>query len=287
MSPLYLTLVVAALLLLLGEYSSTAASYKILGLFPFHGPSHHFAYDALMVELARRGHQVTVYNTFAKESVVPNYTRVDLRACFPLPDVLTIEQMAQLGHNKWHFIGDALFQFMPTVEQLANCAPLLHLWNLTSPDDETRHYDLMVTETFTADFWLLFAHKLRIPVIAFHPCPPLPWIRDAVSAPDHAGYMPHAGFGLVAPFNFAQRLENLILGTYSRLTYIFKSERFWDAQIPHIFGPDLPSIGYLTRHIDMLFLYEHFSINGASPTVPPVVDLAGLNIKPAGPLPQV
>ncbi|KAK7602125.1 hypothetical protein V9T40_009566 [Parthenolecanium corni] len=294
MALLLLLLLVQLPLQLLGENTSkAAASYEIIGLFPYPGRSHYIVFDALMTELAARGHRVTVYTTFPKTNHPPNYEQVDLSACFPLPDILTVDRMAHLGSNKWHFVGDTLFRFMPTVEQLATCTPLLRLWNATSAegDDESdkagHRYDLMVTETFNCDLWLLFADKLRLPVIAFHSSVAHPWMRDAVAAPDHAAYMPHPYFESVAPLAFTQRLENLVFGVYARFIYRLKSQRFWDVALPPILGPSLPSIGRLLDRVDMLFLYEHSAVNGASPTVPAVAYVAGLNVKPAAPVPQV
>jgi hypothetical protein len=49
---------------------------KILGVFPFPARSHLIVQKALMLELARRGHEVTVVSGFPENKPVPNYTDV-------------------------------------------------------------------------------------------------------------------------------------------------------------------------------------------------------------------
>jgi glucuronosyltransferase len=49
---------------------------KILGIYPFQARSHSFVVTALMVELAKRGHEVTVisHNPYTEE--IANYTQI-------------------------------------------------------------------------------------------------------------------------------------------------------------------------------------------------------------------
>jgi hypothetical protein len=53
---------------------------KVLGVFPFPARSHLILQKALMFELVRRGHEVTVVSSFAKNKANPNYTDIELMA---------------------------------------------------------------------------------------------------------------------------------------------------------------------------------------------------------------
>lgn len=92
---------------------------------------------------------------------------------------------------------------------------------------------------------------------------------------------------MAAPFDFAQRLENLPLDAYSWSAYRLKSQRYYDEAASRLFHPEPPPIGRLLTHVSMLFLYEHSTPNQAQPTVLAVASVAGLNIKPARPVSQV
>jgi glucuronosyltransferase len=52
---------------------------KVLGVFPVPARSHLIVQKALMFELARRGHEVTVVSSFPENKVIPNYTEIELK----------------------------------------------------------------------------------------------------------------------------------------------------------------------------------------------------------------
>jgi glucuronosyltransferase len=49
---------------------------KILGIFPFQGKSHFIMASALLQELAKRGHDVTVISHYPQTEKIANYTDV-------------------------------------------------------------------------------------------------------------------------------------------------------------------------------------------------------------------
>jgi glucuronosyltransferase len=49
---------------------------KILGMFPIPAKSHLMVHKALMLELARRGHEITMVSGFPENKPVPNYTDI-------------------------------------------------------------------------------------------------------------------------------------------------------------------------------------------------------------------
>jgi glucuronosyltransferase len=55
---------------------------RILGVFPFPGRSHLIVHKALMLELARRGHEITMVSSFPESKPIPNYTDIEVKATF-------------------------------------------------------------------------------------------------------------------------------------------------------------------------------------------------------------
>lgn len=51
---------------------------NILGIFPIASPSHRILGDALLKELARRGHNVTMLSPYPSKTPVENYTDIYL-----------------------------------------------------------------------------------------------------------------------------------------------------------------------------------------------------------------
>jgi hypothetical protein len=52
---------------------------KVLSVFPLPSMSHLIVQKALMFELARRGHEVTVVSSFPENKAIPNYTDIELK----------------------------------------------------------------------------------------------------------------------------------------------------------------------------------------------------------------
>ena len=58
---------------------ATIRGAKVLGVYPFPARSHLIVQKALMFELARRGHEVTVVSPIPENKAIPNYTDIELK----------------------------------------------------------------------------------------------------------------------------------------------------------------------------------------------------------------
>lgn len=275
---MFASIVFACIPLLIGFVSS----YEILGLFPYPARSHYAVFDPLLVALAERGHNVTVYNPFPKKysSSVPNYREIDVSKCFHLPDILIIPQMHSSCTNGFSTV-DIVFPFMPSYDEIVNCKSIMDLINTTSK------YDLLITETFNTDFFLLFGSLLGIPSIGFHSNSPFTWLAENNGLPYNPSYIPNYLRDFPARMNFQERVENLLLNLYSLYAYKTRSLDVYDEMASRIFGQGVPPLRDVARNASMLFLYEHFSMNSVRPVVPNVVQVGGLHIKDAKTLDKV
>jgi glucuronosyltransferase len=52
---------------------------NLWGVFPFPARNHLIFQKALMFEMARRGHEVTVVKSFPENKAIPNYTDIELK----------------------------------------------------------------------------------------------------------------------------------------------------------------------------------------------------------------
>lgn len=67
-------------MLLLITTSHVSETAKILGLFPVPAKSHMVVNSAIVKELAKRGHEVTVVSPFPEKSEIPNYKDIAIDA---------------------------------------------------------------------------------------------------------------------------------------------------------------------------------------------------------------
>lgn len=260
--------------------SRHAHSYKILGLFPYPAKSHYACFDPLMLELAKRGHRVTVYSPFPKTHRIPNYEEVDLSACFTSPNFLSLGEM-RLYESDPFLTTRVIFEFMPNHHQILSCEPLRRLFN------STEKFDVLVTEFFNTEFFTLFGWRLKVPVITFHTHSPLAYHADRMGLPDDPSYIPHPYKAFPRRLKFFQRVQNTLLRVWSTFLYAVCSERFYDELASKFYGAGVPSIRDAAKNASMLFLYTHFSIYRSRPIVPNVIEVAGLHIGKSNTLPEV
>ncbi|EFN81563.1 hypothetical protein EAI_00418 [Harpegnathos saltator] len=70
-------------LMILANCDQIVNTYRILGIVPFHAPSHWVMIQPLMKGLAQRGHQVDVVSHFPQRKPIPNYTDISLVGSVP------------------------------------------------------------------------------------------------------------------------------------------------------------------------------------------------------------
>lgn len=68
--------IIAYLSLFVTLFNCGVNGANILGVFFYPSPSHHMLGSTLMIELARKGHNVTMLSPFALKENVDNYTHV-------------------------------------------------------------------------------------------------------------------------------------------------------------------------------------------------------------------
>lgn len=260
-------------------YVRFAYSYNILGIFTHPMVSHHATFDPLMVELAHRGHNVTHVNTFPKKYHIANYRQVNIESCFKLPAILTLDTMKSLSS----FFGATrtIFNFNPTYEEVSTCQPLIELLNTTEK------FDVLITEMFVTDFFVLYANKLNIPVIGYHSNLPYPWHVERLGMPYNPSYIPATLAGFSQKMNFVERLMNVVSNAYSLVVYEKYSQDVFNKIVPKFYGPGMPKLQDAIKNTSLMFFYSHYSYSGVRPLVPNSVEVGGMHIKESRPLPEV
>lgn len=182
-SPQTTVIVILLSPLLLFSLSTVVESSDILALFPFPARSHYAVVDRLLLELARRGHRLTVYTPFPKSDLnatttTDNYVQVNVSGCIRLPTAeITPDNM--LDYSGTYDGLSLLYELTPTYEDMINCEPLMRLLNSSSDSyNRKKKYDLLLTECFHTDIMLLFAHAFKIPFITMTPNVMFPWLTD-------------------------------------------------------------------------------------------------------------
>lgn len=256
-------------------------SYNILAVFPFPSASHYAIPDPLLLRLAEKGHQVTVYNPYPKPGQISNYREVDVSSCFAsaersLSNFDRMHSMSGPYSRLW-----SLFTYVTVYDDFETCAPLMKLLN------STESYDLLITESFNTDMLLIFAKKFQIPFVTVQTNTIKPWHSRRMANPDNPSYMATLLDEFECRMGFTQRLQNTIIYLVALMMYDEFSLRRSTQVMRNILGVQDEFLYDLTKNTSVLFVNTHFSLSAPIPLVPAVVDIGGIHIRPSETLPKV
>ncbi|XP_054285629.1 UDP-glycosyltransferase UGT5-like isoform X1 [Macrosteles quadrilineatus] len=266
------------LALALVALSQPSSPSRILAVFPTVSKSHFDVFQPLLLALAKRGHDVTVVNSFPQPSVVGNYTDISLRDFKRI--FFNDITFTMFPHTPATFVDNHMFLIseIPETERA-----------FTHPDvkgllESDKHFDLVITELWNSDVFLGFGHKFKAPIIAMSSCTILPWGNARFGNPDNPAYVPNAFSPKMGALNFWQRVYNTYQLLSSKFLYRFvynpRSERI--AQ--KMFGDSLPPLEVLARNTSLLMVNTHHALHGPRPLSPQVVEIGGIHVKEPKPL---
>lgn len=275
-------IIVTPFLVIAAFLQTAAMAARILGVFPHHGYSHHMMFLPYLSELANRGHDVYVISNF--QSSHPNITDINVNGSMPMyNNNVTFPNPESWTFGIFGMLMDMyeLYGLAKTTEGLFHAPAVRQLI-----DDRSATFDLIVAEHFNSELPIGFAAKYRTPFVLLSSCPLLPWTKLVVGQPLQTAYKPATLSGLSENMNLAQRLANTF-NVYASVAIFQKFNRPWSQRmIKKHLGLDV-SLDQFASNASLVLVNTHWTIHGASPNVPVVLEIGGIHIKPAKRLPVV
>nr|CAD7260181.1 unnamed protein product [Timema shepardi] len=253
---------------------------RILGIFGHNGKSHFDAFKPLMVALSKRGHDVVVASHFPQKISLTNYTDISLEGSAENngTKAVTLEIIDKL--SQW-IISPMLTSFGQK-----NCEAVFQYPPIQMLLKSDEKFDLLISELFNTDCYLGFVHKFKVPHISLSSHVLMPWANGRVGNPDNPGYIPHLFSLEPHKMNLLQRIMNTVSLLYHKLVYSLLASRWNQAIISEWFAGS-PALDDIRRNTSLILVNSHFSVNGARPLVPGVVEVGGLHIRQPKKLPEV
>ncbi|KAJ9601560.1 hypothetical protein L9F63_000303 [Diploptera punctata] len=190
---------------------------KILGLFPFPARSHLIVQKALMVELAKRGHQVTILTHFLEKEPVPNLTEIYLETDFKR---LEGGDKGDVPKNLFDMSKIGIFEMTMMMLMMGKplCEKVLEEESVQRLiHEENLHFDLVVIEAFVNECMLGFAHKFNATVIQVCPYGGSQFMADWVGSPNPYSYVPDELLNFRDKMSFSERLINSVVGALRQI----------------------------------------------------------------------
>ncbi|KAL1402402.1 hypothetical protein pipiens_006108 [Culex pipiens pipiens] len=249
-----------------------ADSARILCVFPTASKSHVLGMQALMKNLAKRGHEITMVSAFPLSKPVQNYrdVNVPIEAAFgPL--------MANFMQGK----DRNMLKVMPVI-----VAASLDYTNTTlnSPQfrklvDEER-FDLAVVGWFMNDYVAGIGQLFKCPTALYFSAG-FSSMVNFFGNPAEVAAVPHMMLGNKNPMGFLDRVQNtLIYGVDVAITqYLrYKTKPYYDYNFPEEQG-FLP-YDEAKRQVSLVIFNSYFTQAVPRPYLPNVIEVGGLQIKP-------
>ncbi|XP_029726333.2 UDP-glycosyltransferase UGT5-like [Aedes albopictus] len=278
-SPVLIASAATVLLLLLLQQPNGVDSAKILCLFPTGSKSHVLGTQALLKNLAQRGHEVTMVSAFPLSKPVKNYRDVYV----PMEDAFgPIMAGFMKGGSR------NLFKMMPLVVKAS-----LDNSNLTinSPQFQQlvqeEKFDLAIVGFFMNDFIVGVRSWLNCPTIMYCSAG-FTSMTNVVGNPLEISAVPHILLGNKNPMGFVDRVKNTIIYTVDFLMgkiLAHYTQPYYESNFPAEKG--YPSFEQAKLDISLVMLNSYFTQTVPRPYLPNMVEVGGLQIKPKpDPLPE-
>uniref|UniRef100_A0A182YRP9 Uncharacterized protein n=1 Tax=Anopheles stephensi TaxID=30069 RepID=A0A182YRP9_ANOST len=262
-------------------YPHGASAYRILGFNTSPSRSHVIVQDALMKELARRGHHVTMVSPYKEPEQMPNYRKITV----PL-DPWASDFTKTIFENTNSRL--AMLQLMPEMLRLSTVPvnKTLRSQEFQNLIKEPEGYDLLITGIMN-DAVFGLSHILKCPVIIVCPNAPMAVVNSMVGNPTPISTIPNMMLGLTNPMSFRQRVANFA-GLLFEEVFAGVWKYYQRKTYEELFPPgQYPAYDELRSNVSLVFVNHHFTKGSPRPYVPTMVEVGGLQIKDKpSPLPE-
>lgn len=282
-------MITAIIIVAIAAVVGPAYAAKILAVFPHHGYSHHAVYLPLLRELANRGHDVTAIANYP--SGHPNITDVSLNGYIPLSNnkqnmsalADLIDGMGDVRSSVFalrsFYSRSRMNEAMFTVDAVKRL--------LSGHGPATEKYDLIVTEHFNNELFLAFVAKLDVPFVLTSSCGLLPWSANAMGQPYSLAISP---LTLMGQQPSADNVYGRVMKTVAHVVQLLGYTVFCRAKDERFIKNNLTmdvSLDRLILNASLMLVNTHFTMHGTRTFVPAIVEIGGIHVETAKPLPTV
>lgn len=287
-STLFWTL--ASILFLLGVFhSQECKGAKILSISFFSSKSHKITYEKLILTLAQRGHDVTYVGPFLSGKKVPNLKE------FQALDIPTLEKHIASNGNPFDirmkmksellsvFFNPYLFAagMLETVCRQSYALPIIQ-------EILKEKYDLVLFSQFFNECLYGLAHKLNTTVVLVEPVSTFNWVAGNLGTPSPPSFTPSIFTGFTDQMSYLERLVNFVIISLNSVVMKFYYYPRMASVYRDIFNdPTIPSIEEIEKNVSIVLANSHVSITRPKALMPDIIDVGGLQMEPAKPLPKV
>lgn len=261
------------------------SAYQILTIFLISGRSNMNYFDSIHLELAKKGHQITVISPTPSLVTHENIKEIPgldfsklVTGMMTKPNFfenrLSGDRMSTPFYTMATKFGQDcdLFHQLPQVQQLIQKG--------------SGQYDLVMTMAFMNECVYGIFHHMNTSSVIISTVPVFPWFAAATGSPTPLSIIPHIYFSGDQQMTFWERLENVLSYTFQMVTrnyiYLPKIEQAYQKYIPNA-----PKVNEVKKNVSLMLGAGHPSFGPIRPSMPDLIDdIGGIHCRPAEPLPK-
>lgn len=261
---------------------------KILAIVSMPLGSHYMAFRTLFHELAIRGHNVTVINNFPDKNPPPNLKFVHLHSVAKGPS-LSLEFYETIDASYMHWFNIYRHIALTGKNNRVDCETLFTSEGAKAHLAEGRDYDVIFVEQFMGDCGLAYAlahYEAPIIGISSHVLLPFAYPRFGIPFDPAADafYFSNSGPNPSLLQKVETTLVNLFFTTVGRWYFHSCIYEAFDKHMPNL---KLDIEKEAKTRMKMMFSYQHFSVTGARPLAPQLLEIAGIHVAEPKTVPEV
>ncbi|XP_072948767.1 uncharacterized protein [Epargyreus clarus] len=255
-----------------------AESANILMVIPFTSKSHYIMLSPIGLELAKRGHNVTVITALQERNPPPNYHQV-LVENKEIWDVLgtkrpVIFDMTQKSFEE--FLNEVLWRGGLGFVEVALKSP--HLQEFLKKNNT---FDLVISEQFYQESLNILAYKYKAPLVLISTLGNCMKHNFVVGNPLQLNTVIFEALPLKDHTSIWGRLRNIYITVYEyvwwKYWYLGKQEALMRKYIPDLEEP-VPSLFEMQKNVSLLLINTHFSFDPPMALLPNIVEIGGMHL---------
>uniref|UniRef100_A0A1B0CBS4 Udp-glucoronosyl and udp-glucosyl transferase n=1 Tax=Lutzomyia longipalpis TaxID=7200 RepID=A0A1B0CBS4_LUTLO len=254
---------------------------RILFMAPFPVPSHWFWLNSIVEGLLDKGHEVTAITNFRAKQPHVNYTEIILDPPFDLlkysPEHLIYELKYRSDFSNLFLIWNVGLLSTKYALEHPKVAQLIR--------SDSEEFDLVISEQFGQEAFLMFAHKYNAPLVTISTYDFTDYLDLNAGFRAPLSFVPHILLPYTDSMTFTQRTYNLFFTLFDRIVRRIFYIPAQNALITKYFEPlekrigPLPTVQELERSISVILFNSHQATSPPRPEMPGYVKIGGIHIK--------
>ncbi|XP_045517902.1 UDP-glycosyltransferase UGT5-like [Pieris brassicae] len=252
-------------------------SANILYVVPVSSRSHDIFLRPIGLELANRGHNITVITSFDVPNSPENYHKVVVER----KEIWDL--MGTARPNIFETTKISTIELINTILWKAGLAFTEHILNSTEVQDflkQDNNYDLVICETFVQDAIYYFSHRYNAPLVLVTPFGNCMRHNIAVGNPLQLATIHYEFVPIENPKSFLGRMKNLFISIYEyvlwRFWYLKEQEILAKKYIKDLPEP-VPNLYDTEKNAALFLVNRHFSFNEPMAYLPNIIEIGGLH----------